>query len=243
MHPQLLQLLALNKGRGFFNADNTSAEEATIYLYDVIVQDAYWGGVAAIDFVKAMAQITAPVIHLRINSPGGDVFAARAMAQAIKETASTVIAHIDGYCASAATFLAIAASESVIANGGMFMIHNAWTMAAGNAKDFTEMATLLSRTDTVIAQDYANKTGKTLEEIQQLMDSETYYFGQEAVDAGFINAVADENTPKNTINWDLSAYGKPNIQSDDDKTQEKLDDIAIKQQKQINLNRLRLLTA
>ena len=81
---QLFKLLALNKGKGFFKAETTQ-EEATLYLYDAIVSDSYWGGVTPLDFAKSLSAITAPTIHLRINSPGGDVFAARAMAQAIKE--------------------------------------------------------------------------------------------------------------------------------------------------------------
>lgn len=202
----LLKLLALNQGRGFFKAEYT-AEEATIYLYDVIVSDAFWGGITALDFTKQLASITAPVIHLRINSPGGDVFAARAMAQAMKDHPSKIIAHIDGYAASAATFTVIAADESVIGDGAMFMIHNAWTITGGTAKDFNEMASLLSRTDQTLANDYMAKSGQTEEQIKAWMDAETYFFGQEAVDAGFVTAIA-EAAPKNKIDWDLSAYTK-----------------------------------
>jgi ATP-dependent Clp protease protease subunit len=210
MHPQLIKLLALNKGKGFFKAESTGADEATLYVYDTIVSDDYWGGVSALSFAKALSAMTAPVIHLRINSPGGDVFAARAMAQTMAEHSSKIIAHIDGYAASAATFLAIAADESVISSGGMFMIHNAWTIAAGNAKDFIDMASLLSRTDQSIANDYVTKTGKTNDEITAWMDAETYFYGQEAVDAGFVDALS-ATAPKNKIHWDLSAYAKTPI--------------------------------
>lgn len=231
MTPQLLELLAKNKGKGYFRAES-NADIATIYLYDAIVSDAYWGGVAAIDFVKALAAITAPEIHLRINSPGGDVFAARAMAQAIKEHTSKIIAHVDGYAASAATFPVIAADESVISNGGMFMIHNAWTIAAGTAKDFADMAALLTRTDQTIANDYMAKTGQSEQQIKDWMDAETYFYGQEAVDAGFIGAVA-EAAPKNKIDWDLSAYAKaPTNPKDDDQRAQLI---------QQNQNRLRVM--
>lgn len=203
MNP-LLKLLALNKGRGYFTAEST-AEEATIYLYDVITSDSYWGGVTALDFAKELAAITAPVINLRINSPGGDVFAARAMVQAMKDHPSHIIAHVDGYAASAATFLVVAADQSLISEGSYFMIHSAWTIAMGNAKDFTDMANLLARTDKTIANDYMAKTGKSEQEIFDYMTSETYFFGQEAIDAGFIDALATAS-PKNKIDWDLSAY-------------------------------------
>lgn len=241
---KLRNLLALNKGRGFFKAES-STEEATVYLYDTISSDAYWGGVSALDFAKTLASISAPVIHLRINSPGGDVFAARAMVQAMKDHSSKVIAHVDGLAASAATFLVVAADESVISNGAGFMIHNAWTIAAGNAKDLTETATLLSRVDKTIVTEYANKTGLSQEEIANLMDAETYYFGGEAVDAGFVDSIA-EAMPKNQINWDLSAYGLPDQIQDEEKTPvcpavdpHNHDDEAIRQQVAENRTRLK----
>ena len=220
MTPQLLKLLAKNKGRGYFKAE-AGTETATIYLYDTIVSDSYWGGITAIDFIKELASLSAPTIQIRINSPGGDVFAARAMAQAMKEHPSTITCYVDGYCASAATFLAIAADQSYIGDGAMFMIHNAWTVAAGNAQDFADMASLLARTDQTLNNDYTAKTGQTEQQIKDWMDAETYFFGQEAVDAGFIDAVcAPPDKTKNAIDWDLSAYAKaPNQEQPDPSAQ------------------------
>ena len=205
MHQQLLKLLSLNKSKGLGLRAETSATEATLYLYDVIVADDYWGGITAIEFIKSLLAIDAPEIHLRINSPGGDVFAALTMAQAMREHPSKIIAHVDGHAASAATFLVMAADESIINPSGMFMIHNAWTWGAGNANDFLKLADLLQKTDASIAAMYINKTGKSADEIRAAMDAETYYFGQEAVDFGLVDKVAEEII-KNTIDWDLSAY-------------------------------------
>lgn len=209
MHNHLLKLLALNKGKGQLlraeaNADNT---EATLYLYDMIVSDSYWGGISAMDFIKALLALDAQTIHLRINSPGGDVFAAVAMSQAMKEHPSKIIAHIDGQAASAATFLVMAADQSIIASSGLFMIHKSSTIAFGNADEFTKIVDLLTKTDTSIAAMYAEKTGKTPDNLLDLMGETTFYSAQEAVDNGFVDQIA-ENSPKNKIDWDLSAYGK-----------------------------------
>lgn len=212
MHPHLLKLLVNNKGKGYFKAENKANEEATLYLYDVIVSDDFWGGITPLAFMKELANITAPVIHLRINSPGGDVFAARAMQQAIREHPSKFIAHIDGIAASAATFLPLVSDESVISKGGMFMIHNAWSIAMGNAKDFTDMANLLSKIDASIASEYVAKTGKDEQQIKDWMDAETYFMDQEAVDHGFIDSIA-EIAAKAKIDWDLSAYGHAPIEN------------------------------
>ena len=144
MHP-MLKLLASNRKKGQFRADVTpGANEATIYLYDMIVNSdveaEYWGGVSPQAFIKALNEITAPTIHLRVNSPGGSVFAARAIEQAIREHSSTIIAHVDGLAASAASFLIMAADSVEMAPGSFIMIHKAWTFAYGNADDMIKTA-------------------------------------------------------------------------------------------------------
>lgn len=206
----LLKLLAENRGRGQFRAE-AGEDEATIYLYDTIVADAetaaWWGGVDPLTFAKALVGIDAPVIHLRINSPGGDVFAAQAMAQALREHSAKVIAHIDGYAASAATEVAVAADEVIMAPGAMYMIHNAWTIAMGNKSDFLDTAALLEKVDGTLAEGYAERTGADLKQIKDWMDAETWFTAQEAVDAGFADSVA-EAKPKAQARaeWNLSAY-------------------------------------
>lgn len=200
----LLQLLADNRGRGFFRAEK-SGDEATLYVYDVIVADDFWGGVSAQAFVKELAAIKAPTIHLRINSPGGDVFAARAMEQAVREHPSNIIAHIDGYAASAASYFALAADEVQIAEGGFFMIHKAWTVAFGNADDLMDMAALLEKVDGSLIATYARETGQSAEQIGEWMAAETWFNAEEAVEHGFADKIA-EAAPKAKAAWNLSAY-------------------------------------
>lgn len=208
MSQHLLKLIALNKSRGQFRAEQT-ADEATVYLYDVIVSDGYWGGIDAQSFAKELASITAPVIHLRINSPGGDVFAARAMEQSIREHSSQIIAHIDGYAASAASYLALAADTVVISQGGFFMIHKAWTFAYGNADELTKTANLLDKIDGSLAKTYAAETGQDEQQIIDWMAAETWFTADEAVQYGFADSIAqDAEKTSNRIDWDLTAYAK-----------------------------------
>ena len=208
---RLRQLLENNKGRGVFKAE-TNGNEATIYLYDVIVSDDSWGGVSALTFAKELNSLAADTIHLRLDSPGGDVFASVSMAQAIREHKAEIVVHVDGYAASAATQLLMAADKSVISRGGMVMIHKAWTIAMGNADDFTATASLLGKIDGQIAESYAAKTGIGTDDIMQMMTDETWMTETEAVDKGFVDAIAEANpnkTKQNAAKWDLSAYGKP----------------------------------
>lgn len=188
-----------------------AGEEATLYLYDVIVTDGYWGGVVAQDFVKELMSLSAPVIHVRINSPGGDVFAARAIEAAIREHPSKCIAHVDGYAASAASFVAIACDEVEISAGAFFMIHRAWTFEAGNCEDFAKAAAWLEKVDGTMATTYASETGMDPEEIKRMMSEETWLTAQESVDMGFADRIA-EPSAKAQASWNLSVYSKaPNL--------------------------------
>ncbi|MBO1996870.1 Clp protease ClpP [Staphylococcus epidermidis] len=90
-----------------------------------------WWGHRPRSLVKAVRNVDSEAtIHLRVNCPGGSVFAARAMEQALRDHKGPVIGYVDGIAASAATFILAGGCGAVImASGAMFMIHKAWTFA------------------------------------------------------------------------------------------------------------------
>lgn len=187
---------------------NQDSGDATLYIYDVI--DAWWG-VAAAQIAPAIAALDPGVtLHLRVNSPGGDVFEGRAIRTAIQQFKGKTIAHIDGLAASAATTIADAADEVEISQGGFYMIHNGWTYAMGNKTELAKTVDLLAKVDASIIADYAARTGKTAEEIAAWMDAETWFSADEAVANGFANRLAElpdksqnRTQPKT---WNLSAF-------------------------------------
>ena len=211
MHP-MLKLLINNRRQGEFRVvAKASADEATIYLYDMIVNsddEAEWfGGVSPQAFIKALNETTASTIHLRVNSPGGSVFAARAIEQAIREHKSTIIAHIDGLAASAASFLVMAADSIHMAPGSFLMIHKAWTMTYGNADDLRKGAALLDQIDVSLVKTYARRSAKDDAQIAAWMADETWFVAEDAVANGFADAVDDSEASANASGkWNLSAY-------------------------------------
>ena len=199
---KLMQLLKNNAGtQASAIRCEAASDGAHIYVLDVI--DSFWGA-SATSLIKALAEAGDQVIHLHINSPGGDVFEARAMAAAMVAHSKPVIAHIDGVAASAATYLALAASEVRMSDGGLFMVHNSWTMAMGDRTELRSTADLLEKIDGTIAADYRRKTGASAEQVANWMNAETWFTAQEALDAKFIDAI-DSNS-KASAKWDLSAY-------------------------------------
>ncbi len=212
MKNKLMQLLQNNasKERKPVNfVKNEAGTDATLYVYDVI--DSYWG-VAAKDVASALAALDPKAtLHVRLNSPGGDVFEARAISTLIKEFGGKTVAHVDALAASAATTVALACDEIVMSDGAYFMIHNAWTIAMGNKDDMSEMVALLTKMDGTIANDYANKTGKSTDEIAQLMDDETWFTAQEALDIGLVDSIAasaDKTSNATGKHFNLTAYNK-----------------------------------
>lgn len=220
MRNGLMALLAANRGRGQFRAEATGSTEATIWLYDVIVRDDYWGGVSALTLGKALAEYRdADVIHLRIDSPGGDVFAGRAMEQLISEHPARIISHVDGFAASAASYVARSAPEVLISKGGMFMIHKAWTFTYGNADQLIKEAGVLSMIDETLVKTYAEKTGQDPDQLREWIAAETWFNAEKSVEYGFADMIAgaseesEAEAEARATAWDLSAYARAPRQS------------------------------
>ena len=201
---QLHRLIQANRGRGAFRAEGNR-----LVVYDVIVasdSDAAWmGGISAETFARELRAMAGDV-ELRINSPGGDVFAARAMAQAMREHPGKITAYVDGVAASAASLLAVSASETVMAPGAMMMIHEAWTIALGNKGDFLATAALLEKIDASIVETYQAKAGGDPAEWAALMAAETWYTAAEAVEAGLADRLAQDKPAAAQAAWDLGVY-------------------------------------
>lgn len=131
-------------------------------------------------------------ITVRINSGGGDVFAAVAIYTRLKEHKAKIAVKIDGWCASAATIIAMAGDTVEISVAGVFMIHDPLAGLLGYYNT-TELNKIVKELETIkqsIVNCYMTVSDKSEEEIKSLMTDEgTWFTGQEAVDAGFCTAV------------------------------------------------------
>lgn len=177
------------------------AEEGTeIFIYDEIGGSA---GVSADDFVKDLNNITADNIMLRINSPGGSVFDAIAMYNALIQHPANVHVRVDALAASAASIVAMAGDTIEMMVGSQLMIHDALGMEQGNAKDMREMGLFLDKQSDNIASIYAARVGdkspEALKEWRNLMLAETWMFAQEAVDVGLADQVYMKPTPGQSL--------------------------------------------
>lgn len=150
-----------------------------------------WFGVWADEFAAELDQIDAERITLRVDSPGGSVWDAIAMFNTIRDHAAAFDVFVDSMAASAASFVIQAGDRIVMNPGAELMIHSAWAAVAGNAEELRDFAQFLDRQTLKIARIYQGRAGGTVEAWLEAMAAETWYFAEEAVDAG----LADEAAP------------------------------------------------
>lgn len=158
-----------------------------LFIYDVI--DPWWG-VSANAVVRALRDIKGDVT-VRINSPGGDAFDGIAIYNALKRHAEKgkVTVEVDGLAASAASIIAMAGDQIIVAKGAMLMIHCAWSFTIGDAGEHEKRASMLSKLDTQIAGVYAARSKKSEAECLELMQDETWMGADEAVELGFADSI------------------------------------------------------
>jgi len=146
-------------------------------------------GVSSGKVIEALAAVPdAKQINVIINSPGGDVFEANTIYNTLKAHPAPVNVEIRGLAASAAGIIAMAGDTITMGEGSYIMIHNAWTVAQGNANDLRDQAVFLDRIDNEIASILAGRSGNSIEDVRAWMKDETWYNAQEAIDAGFATA-------------------------------------------------------
>lgn len=145
-------------------------------------------------------------VTVNINSPGGDFFDGLAIHTLLSQYDGAVNVRVLGMAASAASLVALAGDDVKIAEGGFFMIHNAWSLAIGNRHDMTEVAEMLEKFDDSMASLYAKATGMTKRNVEKMMDAESWINGVDAVDQGFAHALLGddeievEDNPKSEYN-------------------------------------------
>ena len=143
---------------------------------------------------QRLAEMTGD-LTVRVNSPGGDVYAGISIMNALRSYEGTVTAIIEGLAASAASFIAIGGADTTrIYPNAEIMIHDALTLTQGNAEQITETAATLNRLSDSIASIYAAKAGGNADQWRDIMRAETWYTAQEALDAGLVDAIEPTTT-------------------------------------------------
>jgi len=159
----------------------------TISIYDEI---GMWG-ITAKEFIAGLRTVTSDTINLEINSPGGSVFDALAMFNALKTCGKTVNVTVMGIAASAASYLAMVGAKITMPENTFMMVHNPLNSIYGNAADMREMADVLDKIGNSLTGTYVARSGQTDEAMTALLAAESYLSAKECLALG----LCDEVTP------------------------------------------------
>lgn len=182
----------------FWHIKNQEGAEPEIELYGYISEYSWWDD----DITPAMfkddlnkAGQGGPVT-VRINSGGGDVFAASVMRSILVEYPGKVTVRVDGLAASAATVVATAGDVVRMQDTAYWMIHDPIGLAWGNIEELKQMLDTLKTVKNGILDAYQTRTGMNREKLSKMMTDETWFSASEAKEVGFIDEVIGEKAPK-----------------------------------------------
>lgn len=180
----------------FWQVKNYVNADSEILLYGPIASEHSWLGdeVTAKDFADDLESMNGEPITVRINSGGGDVFAAHAIHNLLAAYKGKVTVVIDGLCASAATIVAMAGDKVIMPANALFMIHNPMI----GLSDFYQAAELVKVTaalekirDSIVAG-YRKRCKASVEQLEAMMDAETWLSADECLAQGFVDAIEGE---------------------------------------------------
>jgi ATP-dependent protease ClpP protease subunit len=196
MRQRLRNYAASQPNHQWFKILNVASGPAQVMIYDEIG----FFGVSAAAFSDQLDQVDGPV-DLYINSPGGEIFDGISIYNQLMRR-QDVSVYVDGIAASAASFIAMAASPGKLgmAKNAKMMIHNGQAFAAGDAAELRKMAELLDAETANIASIYAERSGRPQQVFLDLMDNGSWLSASQACSEGLADYVYDPRSgPTNVL--------------------------------------------
>ena len=185
------------KNKKFWNLRNLQNEdgqvERALELYGTIAEESWFDDdITPAMFKQELFAETGPVT-VWINSPGGDCIAASQIYSMLMDYPGNVTVKIDGIAASAASVIAMAGTEVLIAPTALMMIHNPATMAFGDHNDMKAAVKMLDEVKQSIINAYAIRTGLSDEELSRMMEAETWMNARKAIALGFADGMLQDS--------------------------------------------------
>lgn len=168
-----------------------SANQQVVDLY--IIGDIGNWGISAQQFARDLVEHAKDVATIRValHSLGGDIMEGLAIYNMLSNHPARVEIYIGGIAASMGSVIAMAGDVVYIPENGWIMVHKPWGGQLGDAEDMRRYADLLDQWEESLSLAYQKKTGKSREELAELITDETWLMGQAAVDAGFADQLTE----------------------------------------------------
>lgn len=202
----------------FWQVKNEVNGNSEILLYGPIAGERSWWGdeVTSRSFAEDLERLNGKDVTVRINSGGGDVFAAHAIHNQLIAYKGKVTVVIDGLAASAATIIAVAGDRIIMPSNALFMIHNPAIGLSDyyGAEELAQAVNALNAIKDSIVAAYRKRCKVSAEEIAAMMDAETWMGAAECLEKGFVDEIQGSVSPVlngsslivNSINFDMKNF-------------------------------------
>lgn len=202
----------------FWQVKNEVNGNSEILLYGPIAGESSWWGdeVTPRSFAEDLESLGGKDVTVRINSGGGDVFAAHAIHNQLVAYKGRVTVVIDGLAASAATIIAVAGDRIIMPSNALFMIHNPAIGLSDyyGADELLKAAEALNTIKGSIVSAYRKRCKASAEELAAMMDAETWMGAAECMEKGFVDEIQGGVSPVlngsslivNSINFDMKNF-------------------------------------
>ena len=124
-------------------ADDEASEERVLELYGTIAEESWFDDDVTPAMFREELFAGDGDIVIWINSPGGDCIAASQIYSMLMDYKGNVTVKIDGVAASAASVIAMAGTQVLMAPTALMMIHNPMTVAFGDHTDMQKAIEML----------------------------------------------------------------------------------------------------
>jgi len=174
--------------KSWYQIKNKGNDCIDVSLHDEI---GLWG-VSAADFINEIkSNMQAKSINLSIHSPGGNMLDGLAMFNALKAHPAKIYSHVTGIAASAASTVLMAGDVITMPEDAYIMIHNPMGGVYGGSEEMRDYADVMDKLKSGAVNIYAKKSGKQVDDISEMMDSETWLNSTDALEHGFIDTISD----------------------------------------------------
>lgn len=179
----------------FFQLTQKDETSADLYIFGDIVAWAWpeYGEQSGVTIVNQLKALDVQNINVHINSYGGDVSEGLAIYNTLREHPANITTICDGFACSAASVVFMAGDRRVMSPASLLMVHNAWTVAMGNAEALRKAATDIETITQASVEAYKKVATISEDEIKALMDAETWILPQDAVNYGFATEIDDDD--------------------------------------------------
>ena len=176
-----------------------SGKEANINIYGDISSDSMEeGSISSSSLANELEQLDKNIntINVYINSYGGEVSEGIAIYNQLKRHPAKINTYCDSFACSIASVIFMAGDKRIMYDNALLMIHNAWMSISGNSSEFRKAADDLDKISKASINIYLSKINISREELEKMMDEETWITSEEALSMGFATQILTDNTNK-----------------------------------------------